>query len=195
MTVNQSKPSTKESLIDAAIRVFSARPTASLSDVAESAGVKRVTLHRLIGSRDDLLKEIAFRSLEEMDRAATSAAESEKSAVGKLRAMVAALVPIADRCHFLWQHPGIWESESIAKEIKKYDAELYELIEMAKLEGGIAVDIPNAWVAASMDAIIYTALTTARSGDIAVNDAAELAVRTLFQGIEPSAKSTKRKKR
>lgn len=185
--------STKDALIDAAIRVFSARPSASLSDVAEEAGVKRVTLHRLIGSRDDLLNSIALRSLEEMETAAEEAMKSETTAVGMLRAMVAALVPIADRCHFLWQHPSIWESENLAKEIERQNSELGELIDHAKLEGSVAIDIPNAWILASMEAIVYTALTTSRSGAIATNDAADLAVRTFFHGIAPSTHSAKSK--
>ena len=180
----QGQLTTTDSLINAAIRVLSARPSASLSEIAESAGVKRVTLHRLIGTREDLLQEIALRSLADMDKAATFAAKSEKSAINKLRAIVAALVPIADRCHFLWQHPSIWESETLAREIAKHDKDMCRLVDAAKEAGDIPADIPNAWITASMDAVIYAALTASRSGDIAVNDAAELATRTFFEGIQ-----------
>ena len=183
---------TKDSLIEAAIQVLSAQPSATLADVAEAAGVKRVTLHRLIGTREELLKEIAFRSLTEMDEACHKAAEAAVSAVDKLQAIVGALVPLADRCHFLWQHPSAWKEESVAKEVSRHDQELRELIDQAKDEGDIPADLPNAWIIASLDAILFAALSAARAGDIAVNDAAKLAVRTLFEGIQVQSASRKR---
>ncbi len=184
---------TRDSLIEAAIQVFAAKPTATLAEVAEAAGVKRVTLHRLFGTREELLKEIAIRSLAEMDHACEKAVEGTKSALDALRAIVEALVPVGDRCYFLWEQSDVWEEPSVAKQTARQDKELEELIEMAKAEGSIAADIPTAWIIASIVSVVYAALTTSRSGDIAVNDAGKLAVRTLFAGIE--AKPTKKKER
>lgn len=175
--------STKEALIDAAIRVLAAQPTATLADIADSAGVKRVTLHRLIGTREDLLRDIALRSLNEMDAACYAAAADAETAFEKLRAIVAVLVPLADRVHFLWNDPSAWEDEAVARQISRHDQELGELIDQAKADGDIAMDIPNAWIIASLNAVLFAALSASRAGDIAVNDASDLAVRTLFDGI------------
>lgn len=186
---------TRDSLIDAAIRVFTTRPAASLSDVAESAGVKRVTLHRLIGSRDELLKEIAIRSLAEMDEACRHAVGKAESSIGALRACVEALVPIGDRCHFLWTQAAVWEEPSVVEEVARQNRELATLIDAAKSEGSIALDIPNSWIIAAIEAVVFAALNTARAGDIAVNDAGKLATRTLFAGIEtPIARTRKRRR-
>ncbi len=187
---------TKDSLVEAAIRVLAVTPTATLSDIAQAAGVKRVTLHRLIGTRDDLLKEIAIRSLAEMDEACRNAIEKAKSALEALRASVEALVPVGDRCHFLWTQTEVWDDPGVAKEIARQHEELFELIDAAKSEGSIRPDIPNAWVVAAIEAVVFAALTTARAGDIAVNDAGKLAARTLFMGIEnrPAAKTRRNKK-
>ncbi len=178
---------TRDTLIEAAIRVFATNPGASLSDVAEAAGVKRMTLHRLIGSRDELLKEIAVRSLGEMDEACRRAMEGADSALAALRACVEALAPVGDRCHFLWTQSGVWEEPKVAKEVARQNRELAELIDAAKAEGSIAMDIPNAWIIDAMEAVVFAALKTARAGDIAVNDAGRLAARTLFNGIETQA--------
>ena len=182
---------TRDSLVEAAIRVLSARPAATLSDIARAAGVKRVTLHRLLGTRDELLKEIAIRSLAEMDEACRNAAQNTKSALEALRASVAALVPVGDRCHFLWAQAEVWEEPTVAKEVARQHEELSQLIDGAKAEGSIQSDLPNSWVIAAIEAIVFAALTTARAGDIAVNDAGKLAVTTLFAGIErrPSRRS------
>lgn len=185
--------STKDSLVEAAIRVLAASPTATLSDIAQAAGVKRVTLHRLLGTRDDLLKEIAARSLAEMDEACRNAAKNAKSAIEALRASVEALVPVGDRCHFLWTQTEVWEEPSVAKEIARQHAELSELIDGAKAEGSIQAEVPNVWVIAAIEAVVFAALTTARAGDIAVNDAGKLAVRTLFTGLEKSPENKPRR--
>lgn len=186
MPDQRSKPSnaTKDSLIEAAIQVLASRPSASLAEIAKAAGVTRVTLHRLIGTREELLKEIATRSLAEMDEACLRAAEGAESAIAALRAMVEALVPVGDRCHFLWNLTDVWQEAGVARETARQDRELFELIDQAKAEGSIAPDIPNAWISASLEAIVYTALSAARAGDIAVNDAGKLAARTLLSGIE-----------
>ncbi len=186
-SIMNPKPNTKDSIIEAAIQVLASRPSASLSEVAESAGVKRVTLHRLVGTREELLKEIAIQSLEEMDQACTHAAEGAKTAIAALRAIVAALVPVGDRCHFLWSQDWVWEEPRVAKKIAKQNMELFALLNLAKAEGSISPDIPNAWISAAIDAVVFAALTTSRAGDIAVNDSAALAVRTLFNGIETNS--------
>ncbi len=185
--------STRSLLLEAAIRVWSDNPAATLDQIAESAGVKRVTLHRLVGTREDLLKEVAIRSIREMDEACERAVEGEQTAIGSLKAVVAALVPVADRCRFLWTHSEVWDESSVEKETARQDKELSNLIDRAKAEGAIAADYPNAWIIASINSIIFTALSTARAGDIAVNDAGSLAVRTLFEGIESESPKRKRK--
>lgn len=177
------KSKTKQALLNAAIQVLSAQPSATLAEIAEAAGVKRVTLHRSFGTRDELLKAIALHSLAEMDEACYKAAAKKKTAADQLRAIVGALVPIGDRCHFLWRNASIWEEESVAAEIERHNKELSQLIDLAKKEGDIAIHIPNAWIIASLDAVIFAALCASRKGDIAVNDAAKLAEETLFQGI------------
>ncbi len=192
--VSTKQETTRDSLIDAAIRVFAARPAASLTDVAEAAGVRRVTLHRLIGSRDDLLKEIAIQSIAEMDEVCHQAVENADSAIDALRACVEALVPVGDRCHFLWTQTEVWKEATVAKEVARQNHELADLIDQAKSEGSIAADIPNAWITAAIEAVVFAALQTARAGDIAVNDAGKLAARTLLAGIGTSPTNRRRKK-
>ncbi|MEL7500608.1 MAG: TetR/AcrR family transcriptional regulator [Planctomycetota bacterium] len=186
---------TKDLLIEAAIEVLASEPSASLSEIAEAAGVKRMTLHRLIGTRDELLKEIAIRSLHEMDAACNEATQGAKTAIAALRACVEALVPLGDRCHFLWSLTEIWEEPSVAKETARQDQELSDLIDVAKAEGSIAADIPNAWIVASIEALVFAAFQTSRSGSIDAKDAGKLATRTLFAGIEarPNRKARAKK--
>ena len=178
------KNTTKETIIEAAIEALAANPAISLAQIADSAGVKRVTLHRLVGTRDDLLQEIAIRSMAEMDEVCSEAAKGATTAIAALKAIVEALVPVGDRCHFLWNLTDVWEEPNVAKEAARQDQEMIALIDLAKAEGSISAEFPTPWILASMMSVVYTALHTARAGDIAVNEAGQLAVRTLFDGFE-----------
>lgn len=183
-------PNSKQMLIDAAVLVLSRDPSAALSTIAEKAGVQRVTLHRHFGSREALIREVALFSLNEMDSASKKAAKGAKSYTDALRKIVAALVPIGDRFHFLWNQKEVWEDRALKKRAQKDDKELIRLIEKSKKEGGIDAEVPNAWILASIEAVVFMALNAVQSGAIAPNDAPELAVRTLFNGIG----GTKKKK-
>ncbi len=179
---------TKDKLLEAAVRVLNAQPRASLADIAEAAGVKRVTLHRVIGTREELLRDVALRALEQMDEACLNAVKGKRKAIEQLKAIVGALVPCADSCHFLWKNPDIWQEPEIAREIERHNTELCELVDRAKQEGDILSLIPNSWIIASLDAVLYAAASTAKAGNIASSDASTLAVQTLFGGITKKVK-------
>ncbi len=179
-------------LIDAAIQMLTRNPSAPLAEIAEAAGVKRVTLHRHFGSRDALLRELALFSLDEFDRVSKLAAKGAKSYTEALRAIVVALVPIGDRFHFLWNQNELWQDKKLKERSQKDDRELIDLIQRAKKEGGIDASIPDAWILASMEATVFAASEAIRSGKLAANDAPELAALTLFSGIGVTGRKVKR---
>ena len=183
-------PDSKQMLIDAAVKLLARNPGAPLAEIAEAAGVKRVTLHRHFGNRETLLREVALFCLEEMDRAGSASAKGSESYTEALKAITAALVPVGDRFRFLWnqRNSEIWQDRKLKKRLAKEDKELAGLIEKAKKEGGIDTSIPTAWIVSSIDAIVFAASESIRAGSIAANDAPYLAVRTLFRGISSGKK-------
>lgn len=176
--------STRNSLIDAAIRVFSASPSATLSDVAAEAGVKRVTLHRLFGTKDALMKEVAAHSLHEIENVCAEASQNKASAILVIKAIVEAIVPMGDRWHFIWRQYDIWHEPELLKELDRQYEIMAAIVDRAKSEGSIEADIPTRWITASIDAVVFAAFSASQEGNIAVNDASRLALRTLLRGIE-----------
>lgn len=175
---------TKKLILESAVEVLTVNPAASLQDIAEAAGVGRVTLHRHFGSRDFLIQELARYSLEETDRACEPIESQATSAKHALELLIDVLVRLGDRFHFIWYgHPNIWNCEELADEIKRHDDELRELISEVKREGAIAADVPTAWVISCIENLSYAAWSSTREGSIAPNDAAKLVCRTLFQGL------------
>ncbi|WP_209009329.1 TetR/AcrR family transcriptional regulator [Pseudovibrio japonicus] len=179
---------TKDKLLEAAVRVLNTQPRASLADIAEAAGVKRVTLHRVVGTREELLRDVALRALQQMDDAVSAAIKGKRKPFEQLKAIVTALVPIADSCHFLWNGPDVGNEPDITQEIQRHDKQLRDLIDRAKAEGDILSFLPNSWVMASLDAVVYAAANTVETDNIPLTDASALAIQTLFGGITKKVK-------
>jgi TetR/AcrR family transcriptional regulator, cholesterol catabolism regulator len=79
-------------LVEAAARVFSrlGYAEASLNDVAQELGVNRATLYYYVESKADLLAQVIGEPLQRMMKDIRAAADAESTAIGKIRAIVAA---------------------------------------------------------------------------------------------------------
>lgn len=56
---------------------------------------------------------------------------------------------------------------------------------LLKYEGVVAPEIPDAWITASMEKLMFTAWECIQSGDIAMKDAPDLVLRTFLKGNAP----------
>ncbi len=166
--------------------MLSANPGASLAAVAEAAGVGRATLYRHFESREDLVRALAHESIREIDASTADLQARASSARHALELVFAAIVPLGERYHFLVMESWLGEDPELARDLERQNAELRELIEMAKREGTIAAEVPTTRVAVSFDALVYAAWTAVHEGSIARNDAGALAFRTLLDGVAPT---------
>src|SRR5258706_15288873 len=101
----------KAALLDAAVEVLVADPSASLAEVAEAAGIGRTTLHKHYATRDDLMRAVGHRALERWEQVVTAAAERSDTDDGGLRALAEAMVPIGPHLAFLWRNPIFHHAE------------------------------------------------------------------------------------
>lgn len=179
--------STRESIIEASFALFSRNIGASLSEVAERAGVGRATLHRHFANRDDLLRTLTLLAIEEMDAVADAASVDTKSSSEVLRDMLYALIPLSDRHGFLAREPLEADSD-LAKEFERLDQGMNELVEAAKGEGLFDTAIPTAWISQVFDSLLFTAWESVKLGKTTSAQAADLAWLTLTQGLKVKKK-------
>lgn len=175
------RPTARRAIVDAAIRLWSVNPGASLQEVAVRAGVGRATLHRHFHGREALLAEVAHTCLDEMRAAVGALLAPAASARERLRGMFEAVIPLGDRYSFLQREP-VADEEAVAG----YRAQLdwvAALVADLKAEGDIAAEVPSAWVVAQIDQLVWTAWNETARGRVAAADAASLAVRTLLEGL------------
>ena len=179
------RKSSEDAIVDAAIAVLAANPGASLSEIALAAGVGRATLHRLYGSRAELIDEISLRAIEETNQATREAVKGARGARERLERMLEAVVPLGDRFHFIMSEPI-----SASKEVwKDYQGELdwvRELVKKLRAEGVIGRRQSVEWAVATIDALIWGAWREVHAGRLAPADAPRIVCETVLGGLGES---------
>lgn len=175
------RPATLEAIVEAAIRVLNANAGATMSEIAAQAGVGRATLHRHFRTRDDLISTIGIRCIEEMNTAVRAETTEGQPALDRLQAMFRAVIPLGDRYNFLGadytDDPTL--SQGYGTQLRWAET----LVEDLKEQGHVARDIPSRWVVAQIDQLVWSAWNATTEGYLTADDATELAVRTLIDGL------------
>lgn len=187
---NRPRRSALEAVLDAAAAVLAANPGASMSAVAEAAGVGRATLYRHFPTREALMRELALEAIERTDAAVAPVLAEGLSSEDALLGMLEAIVPLGDRYHFLANERI--EDPEVAEETRRQTRETEEFVEQAKRDGLFDAGLPTAWIVAAIDALVWAAWDSVREGTVAPRDAASLAFKTLTRGLMPEAENRKK---
>ncbi len=175
------RPATLEAIVEAAIRVLNANAGATMSEIAVQAGVGRATLHRHFRTWGDLVSTIGIRCIEEMNAAVRAETTAGQPAVDRLRAMFRAVVPLGDRYNFLGTD---YTDDPTVREGYRMQMQWVEtLVEDLKEQGDVARDVPSRWVAAQIDQLVWTAWNAVAQGYLNAEEATDLAVRTMMDGL------------
>ncbi|WP_428699158.1 TetR/AcrR family transcriptional regulator [Stappia sp.] len=183
------RPATRDAIIEAAFRTWSADPAASLEEIAALAGVGRATLHRHFAGRDDLLEQLGLLARAEMEERANAACIGATSHTDALRRIMAAMIALGDRHWFLARaFPPAAAGAGAAREERRTEARFLSVIAEATAEGTFDPDCPPTWIATSFDHLIHAAWGEVREGRLTHSQAAELAWSTLTRGLEPASR-------
>ncbi len=173
---------TDTTILEAAFTVLAARPTATLADIAQAAGVGRATLHRYFSGRDDLIRAMALMAAKELEEAVNVAVAHVETDTEGLRLCLEAMIPLADRQYFLANEPLDRFPDVAAVHARQLD-ELAEAIDGAKSEGGFDPNIPTPWIAEAYENVTYTAWALVRAQEATPRQAAAFAWRLLHSGL------------
>ena len=177
----------RQSLVRAATAVLALNPGASFKEIAALAGVGRATLYRYFPSRDALIRELALAAIAEIDLVVETVSRQNLSSPEALRVFLEEVVPKGDRFHFLVSESSTYNDPEVSAAYSRQMQELDAFVSRLKQDGAIALDVPNAWVAAAIDALIWAAWSSVQTGTLADRDAATWVYRTLMQGLNQPA--------
>ena len=164
---------TETAIVEAGFSVLSRKPGASMSDVADAAGVGRATLHRYFASRADLVEALARLAVQELNDAVEDATAGATSYWDALRLTMKAVIPLAHRHMFLMQEDII--TPDVQAAFAQSDRELRDLIDAAKAEGMLRQDLPTEWIAQAFDHLVYAAWDMIRREEATPRQAVDLA--------------------
>jgi AcrR family transcriptional regulator len=174
----------RRALLATGIKLLLNRPNASLSEIADQAGVGRTTLYRQFSSREQLIQSIARRCLDELDQATAQIEPQARSYREAIEMVFHLVMPLSDRLRFL---AAFWEiaeqDKNIVERNDHYIKEMSELIDGAKQEGSIDSSYPTSWITDLIDSFLYSAWKLVDINGYRSQQAAEMVTNILFNGI------------
>lgn len=173
----------RAAIIDAAIATLAGSPDATMSTIADAAGVSRATLHRHFPGRQRLIDAIGLEAIRETDAAVSAIDYAKMSSTDYLLAVFEAVVPLGDRYHFLAVTAPGAASEEVRTAYARQIRGVEEMVRWMARDGVLAPSAPVDWAVLVIDSLIYTAWTAVREGSVAPRHAAALACRTFLSGL------------
>jgi len=174
----------KAAVLDAAVEVLVADPSASLAEVAEAAGIGRTTLHKHYATRDDLLRAVGHRAIDRWEHVIAEADTSSTQAEdGGLRALAAAMISVGPHLAFLWRNPIFDRSEDIGRRWKSVEPQAMAILERAQKQGQLRAEVSGYWLLHTFYSLVYVAAESIYDGDLAPRDAPDLVVSTFLRGL------------
>lgn len=177
----------RPSLLDVAAQTLVARPSSSLAQVAEAAGVSRTTLHKHYATREDLLRAVGHRAVDLWEQAVDGVDGLAGAPDGGLRALAAALIPSGPQLAFLWRTPDLDGDAELIERFKAVEERCLAVLRRARERGVLRAGVPDWWLLESFHALIYVAAESVGAGHLAPRDAPGLALDTLLRGLGAAA--------
>lgn len=174
----------QRAILDAARVQLLYNPDASLSDIAQRAGVGRATLYRLYETREDLLLAVGMDCLDAFDRATRHIEDQALGIPHAFQLLFEAVLPLQEEYQFLSR---LGDAEDYPAELRamywRQQREMIELIREAKQAGKIKQRHPDEWLALLIEAQIFAAQSLMNHQDYTAKQAAEAACKALFEGV------------
>ena len=186
MSVRVRTSSSPPTLLQTATEVLVVDPSASLGDVAKAAGIGRTTLHKLYPTRHALLVGLARDALDLLERTYREVGldVGGEQAPEALRCLVTAMVPLGPRMEFLLREHSLDAEPDLVERVEELDVAVRAVIRRGAEAGVFAADLPDEWVVASLNSLVYGAWELITLGRLAPVAAPDLVMRTLLRGIE-----------
>ncbi len=177
----------RKALLRAGMELLNANPDATLSDIANHAGVGRATLYRQYETREKLVSEIAVHCLEALDEVTEPIEREATSAIDAVRLLFLLAMPLTQELQFLMNLDQLAASDpTIAAVGRKHSTETRELVDLGKQEGSIDKSLPTSWVAHLIDGLFVVGFMEQQEGAFTAEEIASFAFTSFKSGVTPA---------
>ncbi|WP_158852509.1 TetR/AcrR family transcriptional regulator [Saccharothrix deserti] len=173
-----------EAILDAALECFSEQPDASMTSIAQAAGVSRVTLYTHFPSREDLLGQVLDRAVSNAAVVLDAEALDEGTAVEALSRL------IRSAWHILAGYRNLMTAASAVlspRQVRGYHKVVLQrverLIARGRDEGSFRTDLPQPWLVTVFYSLIHVAADEVGAGRLKQRDAADVLEATVLGAL------------
>jgi AcrR family transcriptional regulator len=163
----------REAVIDGALELLAEHPHASMATIAESSGVGRTTVYRHFPHREDLIRALFERVVEDARRVTTEVIDRDVPAREVLFDLGPAIVGIGRRYLFL---QGLRRDgdEVLEESTLDPDDPVRHFMAKAQRDGEVRTDVPVQWMLTMMAAMAQGAMAEVGAGRTEPDEAGRL---------------------
>lgn len=159
------------------------QPGASMEQLAHAIGVSRATLHRIVSSRDELIRKLSDYALKTCSSIFSELNLDEGPADEALQRMVAALNPSANLFLFLHRHGVMQARVSLEEEWLEQRSKMVAFFQRGQEAGVFRVDVSASWLVDALGALLRAAGEAAYEERLARADMNHVVCSVLLDGI------------
>lgn len=178
-----AKEAKLHAILDAATELLANKPTASLSEIADHAGIGVATLHRYVESREQLMLQLCLRVTKVVGETIKRLVEETKDEEAYIPALVEELIPMGDKIHYLTNEASLYYSEEMAAAEREILEPVRASIRSLQQKGIMRQDLDSEWILNVLYSLLILTWQQVQQGNIAKNAAAKLVLDTLYRGV------------
>src|SRR4051812_5733115 len=169
-------------ILEAAERVLAEDPSASMEQIAEAAGLTRITVHRRFANRQALLEALAVSAKQQLIDAIEDARPAAAPALVALHRVTANVLRVKSTWRFTLSHATAHTSAAAAL-WAEIDGHTVDLMVRARREGLLGPDADLDWARQVYYALLSEAIDRPDTQD--PDELATLVIDTLLHGAGP----------
>ena len=174
--------SSRDRILRVGAAVLARNPGASLDEIARAAELGRATLHRHFASRTDMLREIGLAALATIETAVAEARLEEDGPEAALRRLIEVLTPLGVHARFLLYAAELYDDPELRRADERVNSMILPVLGRLRQAGMIRIGVPDAWMFASLEALLYAAWDAVHFGTVARKDAPHLVLTSFLHG-------------
>lgn len=178
-----AKEAKLDAILDAATELLVNKPTASLSQIAEHAGIGVATLHRYIENREQLMLQLSLRVIKVVGGTIKRLSEETEDEEAFIPALVQELVTMGDKIYYLTNESSLYYSKEIAAAEQEILEPIRTSIRSLQQKGKMRKDLDTEWILNVLYSLIILTWQQVQEGNIAKNSASKLVIETLYHGV------------
>ncbi len=173
----------REDLVQRVANALSANHGASTGEIAAAADVSRATLHRVFGSREDLVGTVYGWLLEQCDRVFDGSGIDDAPVLEAFDRLVEDSYPIAQSYWMLIAKPELESVPEFQQGIADQDARLDRFFARGQADGVFRPDLPPRWLAYSLGGQIMSAWYLVDDGHAGAREVPRLVRTAVIEGV------------